>query len=155
MKVGVGFLTGPERKLFIDILYEFEGAIAFEDSEMGLVKSEIEPPVVIHTVPHDPWQQNNIRLPKATQDAATAIVKEKQKLGILEHSPGPYRSRYFLVSKKPGQWQLINDVQPLNGVTIKESGMPPSVDEFSEDFTWRKTSLGSLSTDLVCDEGEG
>jgi len=29
---------------------------------------------------------------------------------------------------------MINDVQPLNGVTIKESGMPPSVDEFSEDF---------------------
>jgi hypothetical protein len=44
MKIGVGFLTGPERKLFIDILYEFEGAIAFEDSEMGLVKPEIETP---------------------------------------------------------------------------------------------------------------
>jgi RNase H-like domain found in reverse transcriptase/Integrase zinc binding domain len=134
MKIGVGFLSEPERKLFIDILYEFEGAIAFEDSEMGLVKPEIEPPVVIHTVPHEPWQQNNIRLPKATQDAATAIVKEKQKLGILEHSQGPYRSRYFLVSKKTGQWRLINDVQPLNAITIKESGMPPSVDEFSEDF---------------------
>jgi ribonuclease HI len=134
MKIGVGFLSGPERKLFIDILYEFEGAVAFEDSEMGLVKPEIEPPVVIHTVPHEPWQQNNIRLPKATQDAATAIVKEKQKLGILEHSQGPYRSRYFLVPKKSNQWRLINDVQPLNGVTIKESGMPPSVDEFSEDF---------------------
>src|SRR6204780_610957 len=73
MKIGVGFLSGPERKLFIDILYEFEGVIAFEDNEMGLVKPEIEPPVVIHTVPHKPWQQNNIRLLKATQDAATAI----------------------------------------------------------------------------------
>ena len=101
---------------------------------MGLVKPEIEPPVVIHTVPHEPWQQNNIRLPKVTQDAATAIVKEKQKLGILEHSQGPYRSRYLLVPKKSCQWRMINDVQPFNGVTIKESGMPPSVDEFSEDF---------------------
>jgi ribonuclease HI len=134
MKIGVGFLTETERKLFIDILYEFEGAIAFEDAEMGLVGPEIEPPVVIHTVPHEPWQQNNIRLPKSTQDAATAIVKEKQRLGILEHSQGPYRSRYFLVPKKSNQWRLINDVQPLNAVTIKESGMPPSVDEFSEDF---------------------
>jgi len=25
-------------------------------------------------------------------------------------------------------------MQPLNGVTIRESGMPPSTDEFSEDF---------------------
>jgi hypothetical protein len=60
MKIGVGFLSGPERKLFIDILYKYEGAIAFEDAERGLVKLEIEPPVVIHTVPHEPRQQNNI-----------------------------------------------------------------------------------------------
>src|ERR1700689_1679524 len=37
MKIGVGFLSGPEGKLFIDIRYEFEGAITFEDSEVGLV----------------------------------------------------------------------------------------------------------------------
>ena len=134
MHIGDGFLTEQERQLFIDILYEFEGAVAFDDSEMGLVKPEIEPPVVIHTVPHDPWQQPNLRLPKAMQDAATSIVKEKQALGIIEHSQGPYRSRYFIVKKKTGAWRLINDVQPLNRVTIKEAGMPPSVDEFSEDF---------------------
>jgi hypothetical protein len=29
---------------------------------------------------------------------------------------------------------FINDVQPLNRVTLRDSGMPPSVDEFSEDF---------------------
>lgn len=56
MKIGVGFLRDAERKLFIDILYEFEGAVAFEVSEMGFVKPEIEPPVVIHTFRHDPWQ---------------------------------------------------------------------------------------------------
>jgi hypothetical protein len=56
MKIGNGLLTESERKLFVDILYEFEGAVAFDDSEMGLVKPEIEPPVVIHTVAHEPWQ---------------------------------------------------------------------------------------------------
>jgi hypothetical protein len=69
------------------------------------------------------------------QDAATAHVKEKLAQGILEFSQGPYRSRYFLVAKKkPGEHRFINDVQPLNNVTIRNSGMPPSVDEFSEDF---------------------
>ncbi|HMD13399.1 MAG TPA: hypothetical protein VKI62_02095, partial [Bacteroidota bacterium] len=135
MKIGINFLTAPEKQLFVDILFEYEGAIAFEDSEMGFLNPEIEPPVVIHTVPHSPWQQQNLRLPKAMQEAATAIVREKLANGIFEFSQGPYRSRYFLVEKKaPGTWRLVNDVQQLNKVTIRDSGMPPSVDEFSEDF---------------------
>ena len=134
MKIGTGFLSNLEKRLFIDILFEYEGAIAFEDSEMGLLDPSIEPPVVIHTVPHTPWQQPNLRLPKASQEEATRQVKAKLDLGLLEFSQGPYRSRYFVVPKKDGRYRFINDVQPLNKVTIRDSGMPPSVDEFSEDF---------------------
>jgi hypothetical protein len=135
MKIGVGFLSCPEKQLFIDILFDFESAIAFDESEMGLLDPSIEPPVVIHTVPHVPWQQPNLQLPKVMQDAATSHVKEKLDHGILELSQGSYRSRYFLVGKKvEGEWRFINDVQPLNRVTIRDAGMPPFVDEFSEDF---------------------
>jgi len=135
MKIGTGFLTEAEKQMFIDILFEFEGAIAFDDSEMGLLNPAIEPPIHIHTVPHIPWQQQNIRLPKAMQEAATKIVKEKLQHGTFEFSQGPYRSRYFLVEKsQKGTYLLINDVQPLNKVTIRDSGLPPAVDEFSEDF---------------------
>jgi hypothetical protein len=134
MQIGTGFLSDAEKQLFIDILYEYEGAIAFEDSEMGLLDPAIEPPVVIHTVPHTPWQQPNLRLPKSMQDEATRQVKKKLDLGLLEFSQGPYRSRYFVVPKKTGEYRFINDVQPLNNVTIRDSGMPPAVDEFSEDF---------------------
>lgn len=120
--------------MFVDILFEFEGAVAFEDSEMGMLREEVEPPIKIHTTPHEPWQQQNLRLPKAMQEVATTMVKEKLEIGVLEHCQGPYRSRYFLVQKKSGSWRFINDVQPLNGVTIREAGMPPAADEFSEDF---------------------
>jgi hypothetical protein len=121
--------------MFINILFEYEGVIAFTDDEMGLLDPSIEPAVIVHTVPHTPWQQQNLRLPRAMQDAATAIVKEKLDSGTLEFSQGPYQSRYFLVKKKnPGEWRLINDVQPLNKVTIRDAGMPPAVNEFSEDF---------------------
>ena len=69
------------------------------------------------------------------QEAATAIVKDKLKAQILKYSQEPYRSRYFLVEKHDkGIYRLINDVQVLNKVTIRESGLPPTVDEFSEDF---------------------
>jgi RNase H-like domain found in reverse transcriptase/Integrase zinc binding domain/Reverse transcriptase (RNA-dependent DNA polymerase) len=135
MRIGTGFLTDSEKQLFVNILFDYEGAIAFEDSEMGMLKREIEPPIVIHTVPHEPWQQANLRLPKAMQEIATSHVKEKLANGTLEYSQGPYRSRYFLVpKKKPGEYRFINDVQQLNKVTIRDAGMPPSVDEFSEEF---------------------
>jgi hypothetical protein len=98
MKIGGGTLSTAEWQLFVDILFEFEGAIAFEGSEMGLLNPDIEPPVVIHTVPHVPWQQQNIRLPRAMQEEATQQVKEKLKNGELEFPQGPYRSRYFLGS---------------------------------------------------------
>src|SRR5947207_11536768 len=134
MKIDTGFLSNAEKQLFVDILFKYESAIAFDDSEMGLLRSEIEPPAVIHTVPHVPWQQQNIRLPFAMKEAATRIVKEKLAKGLLEPSQGPYRNRYFLVTKKLMDWRFINDVQLLNKITIRDSGMPPSVDEFSEDF---------------------
>jgi hypothetical protein len=135
MKIGTRFLSREEKQIFIDILFEYEGAIAFDDSEMGLLNPRIELPIKMHTVPHQPWQQLNLRLPRAMQEEATRQVKEKIDLGILEFSQSPYRSRYFLVAKKePGSWRFINDVQSLNKVTIREAGMPPAVDEFSEDF---------------------
>jgi len=134
MKIGTGYLWDLEKKLFIDILYEFEAAVAFDKSEMGLLDPSIEPPVIIPTIPHTPWQQQNIRLLKAMQDAATTHVTEKLQQGILEFSQGPYQSHYFLIAKKPpGAWRFINNIQPLNKVTICDSGMPPAVDEFSED----------------------
>ena len=135
MKIGNGFLSPEERAMFLEMLFEYEGVFAFDDSEMGTLDPRIEPPVVINTVPHSPWQQQNLRLPKAMLDMATDMVKGKLKSGLIEPSQGPYRSRYFLTTKKePGTWRMINDVQPLNKVTIRDAGMPPGVDEFSEEF---------------------
>ena len=135
MRIGNGYLSEVEKQLFVDVLFDYEGAVAFEDSEMGLLNPAIEPPIHINTVPHVPWQQQNIRFPKVMQEAIAEMVKDKFRAGILEFSQGPYRSRYFLVEKHvKGTYRFINDVQPLNRITIRESGLPPSVDEFSEDF---------------------
>jgi hypothetical protein len=135
IRIGGDFLTEEERNLFVDVLFEFEGAIAFEDAEMGCLGAHVEPPILAQTVPHVPWQQQNLRLPRSTQEEASKIVKQNLASGVLEFSQGPYRSRYFVVQKSdPGAFRLINDVQPMNKVTIRDAGMPPSVDEFSETF---------------------
>ena len=69
------------------------------------------------------------------QDTAMTYVKEKLNHGIFEFSQGPYRSRYFLVAKKKfDEYRFINDVQLLNKVIIRDSGISSSVNEFSEDF---------------------
>ena len=49
MQIGGDF---REKQIFVDILFVFEGASAFDDSEMGLLNPAIEPPAVVHTVPH-------------------------------------------------------------------------------------------------------
>ena len=46
MKIGNGSLSPAERQLFVDILFEHEAAIAFDESEMGLLDPSIEPPSV-------------------------------------------------------------------------------------------------------------
>ena len=53
MNIGGSFLTEREKELFVSVLYEFEGALAFDESEMGLLHESIEPPIEIHTVPHE------------------------------------------------------------------------------------------------------
>ena len=135
MKIGGTFLSVEEKQLFVNILFEFEGTITFDESEMGLLHESIEPPIEIHTVSHILWQQQNLQLLKAMRDAATEHVKQKLASSVLEFCQGPYRLQFFLVAKKkPGEWRFINDIQPVNIITIRESGLSPSVDEFSEKF---------------------
>jgi hypothetical protein len=134
MRIGHNFLSPAEKQLFVGILFDYEGAVALDESEMGLLHHSIEPPVVIHTVPHTPWQQQNPRLPKAMQDVATAHVKRQTGTRNPRIVTRSLSSRHFLVAKKNGEHRFINDVQLLNKVTIRDSRMPPSVDQFSEDF---------------------
>ena len=55
--------------------------------------------------------------------------------GALERSFGPYRNPWFLVPKKtPGKYRLINSVQRLNAIIIRDASLPPMVDEFSKAF---------------------
>ena len=38
------------------------------------------------------------------------------------------------VPKKAGKYRLINAAQRFNAVTIKDASLPPSADDFSEEF---------------------
>jgi hypothetical protein len=64
-----------------------------------------------------------------------------RKTGVLEPCKGPYPNPYFLVKKKaPGQYRLIASVTKQNSVTIRDAGLPPIIDEFSERFAGQAVS---------------
>jgi hypothetical protein len=72
------------------------------------------------------------------------MLKERLNKGVLEYSKGLYRNLWFLVKKKkPGDYKLINLAIHLNIVTRRDTNLPPSVDEFTEEF------IGCHITSLV------
>jgi len=46
-----------------------------------------------------------------------------------------YRSRWFCVLKKDRKSLcLVHDLQPLNAVVVKDAGLPPMVEQYTESF---------------------
>jgi hypothetical protein len=133
--VGVpGFLNEEEETLARKMLAENIEAFGFDSSELGVVEEKYCPPIEIRTVPHVPWVEKPNSIPERIKNEALEIVKERLNQGIIERSHGPYSSRYWFVPKKDGTLRFIQDLQRLNAVTVKDSGIPPNVEEFSEQF---------------------
>ena len=126
-------------------------SFAFSPGEIACVDPTIVEPMVIFTVPHVPWNLKPIRVPRAHVPMLMEIFKQKVELGILEPSSAPYSNRWFTVPKKNGTLRFIEDLQPVNKVTICNTGVGPSIDESrkpspagpytrSEIYTWGTTN---------------
>jgi hypothetical protein len=134
LKMGTG-LTKEERELFVEMLYNREKALAFDFSHCGMVRAEVAPPQVIKTVEHKAWQCPGFPIPKALLPTAIEMLKARIARGVLEYGHGPYRNPWFLAKKKePNAYRLINSAIEMNRQTIRDANLPPSVDEFSEEF---------------------
>ena len=102
--------------------------------------------MVIFTVPHVSWSLKPIPVPRAHIPKLMELLKHKVEMGILELSSAPYRNQWFTVPKKNGSLRFIQNLQPVNKVTIRNVGVGPSIDEFTEDFP-RKVHI--LSRGLI------
>jgi len=134
LKIGKG-ITKEEREVLMEVLFSREKGILFDFTEKGVFKPEVEPPHVIWTIAYEPWQVANFRVPKALEGEVIEIIRKKLECGTLERCCGPYRNPWFLVPKKDKGYRLINAAQRLNTVTIKDASLPPSAQEYREDFT--------------------
>jgi hypothetical protein len=119
-------------------------ALAFSINEIGCVDPRIVTPMIIFTIPHLPWNLKPISVPRALLPNLVELLKEKMEAKILE-TRAPYSNGWFTVKKKNRKLRFIQDMQPPNGVTIRNVGSGPVVDEFAEEFSGRSIySMGNL-----------
>ncbi|MCO5587994.1 hypothetical protein L7F22_041947 [Adiantum nelumboides] len=146
LKIGSdALLIEVEIQCFKEMLSTHGKAFSFEPHEIGCVDPKVVAPMVIFTVPHMPWNLHPIPIPKAHISKLIDLLNEKMRMGILEPSSAPYSSRWFTVPKKNGSLRFIQDLQPVNKVTICNVGTGPIVDEFAEAFAGRAIySMGDL-----------
>lgn len=132
------FLWPEEEKLVHHTIKIHEEAFAWDESEKGKFSDEYFDPVVIPTVEHIPWALKNIPIPPGIYDQVVEVIRNKIQSGIYEASSSSYRSRWFCVLKKDGKsLRIVHDLQPLNAVTIKDSALPPTVEQYAEGFGGR------------------
>jgi hypothetical protein len=125
-------LNDKEKEYLIKQLKSVEEVIAFTDNEKGLANPEWIPPVKIVTVNHTPWRERAMRIPESMKEQVCDLLKAKISSGVLEYSKSPYCNRWFMIPKKNKSLRFIQDVQPLNKVSIRNAHAPPIADEIIE-----------------------
>ena len=127
-----GFLQPEEQKLLLHILKMNEMGLAWEEEEKGRFSDEYFSPVKIPVIEHIPWAHKNLPIPAGILNKVIKIFKDKTTVGVYKHSNAAYCSRWFCVKKKSGTLHLVHDLQPLNGVTIHNSGITLGTEQVIE-----------------------
>lgn len=127
-------LWPEEKKLLKYVLKLNERSIAFDEDERGTFRRDYFSDYKMPVVHHQPWQDKNIPLPPGYRDEIIRLLKEKIDAGVYERAQSSYRSKWFCVKKKNGELRIVHDLQKLNGVSIKDSGVPPFLEQFVEAY---------------------
>lgn len=97
-----------------------------------MFKDEYFTPYKIATIPHEPWAERAIPIPKAKEEEIIELLRYKIAVETYEPGQSSYRSRWFCIEQKDGKLRIVHDLQKLNSITIRDSGLPSYPDEFIE-----------------------
>jgi len=131
------FLWPEKLKLLQHILLLNESGLAWTEDEKGRFRDDYFAPIKIPAIEHIPWIHKNIPIPYSILDDVIQIFKDKLAAGVYEPSDASYHSCFFCVKKKNGSLRLVHDLQPLNAVTICNSGVLPLTDQIIESMARR------------------
>jgi hypothetical protein len=90
-QIDVGEFQPMECKLLFEMLFNLEGAIAFDFTEIGLFRSKVEPPHILYTILYDPWQEAPFKIPRALEAEVIEILKNAVE-GLIA-TPGSWSKR--------------------------------------------------------------
>ena len=127
-----GFLNIDEVTYIKRELKPYDKAFSFDLLQKGRLKEDVVAPIKIHTIPHTPWNIRERPIPPAHFKKLIEFLKEKLRAGIMEPSSGSYASPWFVVAKKDGDIRFIQDLQVLNKITIRDSGVVPNMSDLTE-----------------------
>ena len=106
--------TTNERDFLLEKLFDREAAIAFDSAEKGRFHDFIEPPPMIHTVPHMAWQAASFLVPAALHETSVHLIQDSLASGTSEQSLGPSWNTWFLVEmagfEKVEEGKLVLDI---------------------------------------------
>uniref|UniRef100_A0A0N5C294 RNA-directed DNA polymerase n=1 Tax=Strongyloides papillosus TaxID=174720 RepID=A0A0N5C294_STREA len=130
-------LTENEKKILLDILWEFRTAFHEYDGQPGLYTGR---------------QRLNIKLkttevPRRIKPSRMSIEKEREiskqiadmlRTGMIEPSRSPYLSRVVLVRKKDQKWRFVVDFRGINTLIEQQTHVIPRIDKITEDAAGRR-----------------
>jgi hypothetical protein len=133
--IPAGYLLPAEVDLFAYILQRRQAAIAFTDLERGFFSREYFPDYEIPIIEHTPWQDPPIRIPKAIEAEVRRLLEQQIAAGKFEPCTASYQCSIFAVEKAGGGGlRLVTHLASLNQYVIRDSALPPRVDDFAESF---------------------
>lgn len=127
-------LTEQEQKLFEAVIAANQQCFAWKETERRRFRDDYFPPLKLAVLPHTPWTQRHIPIPPSIKEQLITLLRDKIAAGVYEECNSSYRNPWFCVIKKDGtSLRIVHDLQRLNEHTIRDAGLIPQPDEFSEE----------------------
>ncbi|GBG67109.1 hypothetical protein CBR_g81533 [Chara braunii] len=138
MKIGVkGFLTEQETQAIKEVCQESHLAFAFNNHQKGRLDAKLIPPVRIHTVEHECWNDKGPAYDFGIAGEVTELLRAKVDSFVAEPTASPYANKWFVFRKPNKSLRWIQDLQKLNAVTIRDAGSLPQADLLAESHAGR------------------
>jgi hypothetical protein len=128
-----GFLTAEEQRFMHHFMMIHQDGFAWNETLKGLFCKDFFPPVRMPITKHVPWVLQNMLIPPGLYNAILNVVRKKIAAGVYEQSNSSYWFGWFTVLRKGGgKLRIVHDLQPLNAVTIRDTGVPPYTEQLAE-----------------------
>ena len=128
-------LTNQEKDLLLEMLYNQEAALVQDFGHLRKVHPEVAPPQKIQTIEYKAQQSLGFSLLRVLIPTVIEMLKDRLWFSILEYCKGLYRNQQFLIKKlEKVEYRLINTATDMNKVTIRDTNILLSLDDFAENF---------------------